>query len=1266
MFEYRSQQVDSQAEGELQLETASPPVWLRLVRSNDKLVSASYATTTTYPDATDWFDITDEPGVGKWKEVNLAKDYAMFGAAIASGSEPISTDPNLEDAFAIASFSNIIINQIGNSDVEFIRPDDDQDGGVLETTNDSDFETDVTLANGVTVISTTYELREMYDVSTTPQLRRVIGTWGYNGDMRCVFGNESGDDEGDADDCKMMPEATYAELQRRGITDYYKIVATLILDDGRIIQAERDFTIKGLEIDFVLPSTNNLIITDVISTNFEIAAYDPKYGTDNGDGIARARYSIKFTPAGKTSSTEVFRKDTTTDVLCPFGGTPGTNHSCNTLPSGSGATLDMLTVASEPLNYNSLLPGTYIIDARVLTEGGDPNVDEHWSIFVSRSFIIPEPVVEFISPDPDGFEVEALADTTFEVKAWLPHVGTGNGNGIGFVEFEIYHNTMQEVIDDITVQPLFPDYANDLADVNDVPIQLTKFCLFGMDASTCDVMPPGNDGTKTHTLLDFYRLESGTYTIRVRASYQYNTGTSDWTYRSFTIPELPIDMTFVNDEGVPRPTGSDTDPTKTALGYITSREYQTDFRAIAFVDDPGVTDEEDGLGIQQVVFTFYDLEGNQISSRSDDTAPFCMFDEETVGADVHCTPMDETTYANKLLPSTDDSYRLSMRAQMEPKTGEPQGRWSDTIERTFQVPPIRMRLIDPDPEPADDDNNYPDEFDDNYRGNVKITRDNEATVFEIEAFNPKYINNTDKDYVYDPTDDVNFNTHFGKGIEKLQFRVCPTTDDDGNDMSCNVDNALDSDPDVSDTFDYGDETDPTVKETNQMCAFGFDVDDYDGDGNEDECAPMTKSNFTKLARKTYTFQARVAGVAIDTNGDPVWTDWDDPRWLDAEFEIPAIVYGFEGIVNATVDSIDDTAKFGFWAYDPAEGDANGDGIESLTFELIDPFDDVAYTRDVIAGSDELTRDPHTCFFGETTDGECDQMPLSRYAQLYTGEYQARVWITPADPNLERYAVDEVFEVAAPPLSLAFTYDFPATYVITDVTVSDSGAAFEVEAWKDSDPNNNGSGVEKLWFQVVGANNEPITDVLKLGDSYLFDDTVPYCPFGDDTIECNQMNATAEAIFKAVDSDHYVMKARARQDDADGGRWSEVIEQPFVFATATPTPTLTPTPSPTTVVTNTATATPSPTTVVTNTATATPSPSPSPSATTVVTNTATATSTAALSPMWFTGDDTPHVLAMLPQSLNDAVAQPHDVWQHRRYIPTSTMILLSRRDYDVYA
>lgn len=1147
MLQYRQQQVDFlEAEEKVVDDTSvsgiSLPVWLRLIRSNDDKVIASYSTASGTPTEDEWVDL------GSWVDVDLDTESTLYGVASVSGYTP---NPSTPMQFLKATFEDVQMNGLQEATVEFIDPYEE-----MVDINDRDlttFEISTTLASGLNVASVTYELIDPYDDVIWDK------TYDSGDEWQCTFGY-------DGSVCEPMDEEDFNSLlQIRNL--YYTIKVDVTLDDGRIISDRRYFKIGELYIAFTTPMTNGMLLQSRDVTNFEIDAYDPKVGSNSGDGIAKTLFRILYKPYSTSPICSIYEQDSgwtctsksyrlyevevdkddanpTKDILCAFGGEP---NACDKLSDTAGWDFDVPSndlPVSTPPNYTMLRPGNYVVYARVLPEGGDEMNDNHWSDFVSRQFSISEPELAFTVPISDGVVIEDISETNFNINAWLPHVGTANGDGVGSVLFQILEGEDPNDLDN--------DILYSSTDTDGNATDPDPYCTFGNDgADTCKVMP--TDGE--HPTLDYVRLPSGFYSVRALVmsaseatefdQYAVNARwrtigdvANPYNYRRFEIPETPVYIDFVDDDDNALPANQE----------ITDISM-TNFRVKAFSG----TDAEveagtgtDGNGIEEVEFELIDLLGNPIdldsdadgTTLTDNAVKYCVFGGGVNSSDP-CDPMGETMYDTLMASyTTNHTGTFTLRASAK----QNDGRWSSPVERTFEIPPMKMRFADPDPDPDGENSDYPNDMGDDYNsdGN-KVIRDIDKTVFEIEAFDPKYAG---VDYDSSKEED-NYTNLNGTGIEKLIFRICGPIEDDSDVEDCEEEHILDGYPDLdlNETIVYDNESDAP------LCLFGQDSDDKDDDGDTEDCAPMPKDDFNRLPRGTYVLKARVGNKITTGNG---WTDWYEERWISLKFEIPDIET--EWLDIPTEVSTQDETTFGFKIYDPKETDDEENGYidaNSIKFYVVGPNSDetVVYSNTINLQADFDARSSNSfCVFGdENDDGVCDEvMPDDIYQNLAIGDYYIRAEVETESLGILTYDSEE-FTIPSP-IDISFVENYTdTTYYVSNA--NESLAEFQIQAWKRNS-STNGDGIEHVEFEIV-AYDDADEVIGSFDDTAYLDEKLDtdllYCPFGGDSDACNPMGNDMMRDLEAEGAAYFVMRARAQQIEDDGGQWSGFVEQKFVIA-----------------------------------------------------------------------------------------------------------------------
>ncbi len=689
--------------------------WLRIVRTNDQ-VSVSYAITSN-PQEGDWIDLIDTKAnpQTKWlQSLNLGENV-LFGMAMASGYDPRPLNDaatGYDKKFAQATFTDIDFGDIAEVKIDFIKPSEDL---FLLTArrDDTSFEVSVDLSETNDIARTTYRIYN--PVSDQP-----IEEWSENSFISCPFGESGGA-------CEPMETDLYDKLTRigdgttimRGADQRYRIEVEILVD-GMPYTAQRTFIFNPISIAFVNPSAD-VTVQDINGTQFEVLAYDPKYGGSEENlalGIQQIRYRL-YNPDNTStdidrSCAEATEDNACTEILCAYDGTPGT---CNPMSLS---------------NFEQLRAGrTYGIIARAQSLGRD------WSDWTSPriNLEIPKTKLQFVRPEQDD-EIEGLGDTAFEAQAYVPHLSesdnfdTGNGEGVQQVQFLIKKEDSDTAIYSIS----------DTA---------APFCVFGEQGGICSQMPTEQDGI----FPGYYHLESGSYILRARvlqngASLDELTP-SDWVDQRFIIPDLPVCMDFVDQNNNVLPDD---------LGYITNREEKTNIRLIAYLEEgdsenrcASLSTSRDGEGVAEVKFTLISpIDSVDDDESTDNGDPYCLFGGS-------CSAMALDAF-NQLEPSI-NPYIIEAQVKLTESD-----RWSNPIRRTFYIPPMDIRFFDPD---ADNPREVDGE-DEDYIGDSKEVTLIEHTRFEIQAFDPRSTEVTN--YNPDKADDY-IEEHNGVGVSEFEFWI---------------------------------------------------------------------------------------------------------------------------------------------------------------------------------------------------------------------------------------------------------------------------------------------------------------------------------------------------------------------------------------------------------------------------------------------------------------------------------------------------------------
>jgi hypothetical protein len=117
-----------------------------------------------------------------------------------------------------------------------------------------------------------------------------------------------------------------------------------------------------IQIEITSPAQSGLVVTNVSQTNFEAVAWNPPFGSSNGDGISEIAFWF-------TGPATIPGRSDPSARFCAFGA-PG-NSPCRTM--------------DEVVSFTSLANGTYTIYARAR------GIDGRYSEIVSKTFILQFP-----------------------------------------------------------------------------------------------------------------------------------------------------------------------------------------------------------------------------------------------------------------------------------------------------------------------------------------------------------------------------------------------------------------------------------------------------------------------------------------------------------------------------------------------------------------------------------------------------------------------------------------------------------------------------------------------------------------------------------------------------------------------------------------------------------------------------------------------------------------------------------------------------------
>lgn len=408
---------------------------------------------------------------------------------------------------------------------------------------------------------------------------------------------------------------------------------------------------SALYIEITAPEDDGSTITDLDDTRFRAIAYnrsnsnyDGEGEQSDGAGIDAVEFEIYAPPdvvGGRRSLVHQRREGAA--GYCAFGG----NEPC--LP----VTDDFEPAAVFPR------PGEYILRARA-TSGSDRT---DWE---ETTFIIPEAEIEIelldASGDPlsDGFEVDTAGETAFRATAFDPNVGTNDGDGVNFVEFEIVSAGGSRV--------------HFLRDTS-----FGSYCTFGEIGSDCLQMDNADSGRtkkENNTPVPIYEdifagLAEGDYVLRARAQSSNGFSWSAWEEVTFTVPPVELFIKII----VPlQDTTQISNPLETRFEVIAYDPNHPSY-------DPNRSDEENnGVGIDTVQMNIIAPGGFQFLSNptNDDTRPYCVLGGS-------CNSMNATLYDRFLqLPgSANNPYYIFARARPEGLS-----RYSEFTTRTFYGVPL--------------------------------------------------------------------------------------------------------------------------------------------------------------------------------------------------------------------------------------------------------------------------------------------------------------------------------------------------------------------------------------------------------------------------------------------------------------------------------------------------------------------------------------------------------------------------------------------------
>lgn len=1160
------------------------PLWLRLQRANPRIIG--WYSTQASPAPSDWKKI------GTWQDVGIT-NIATFGLAQASGSDTAN-----DSRFAISAFDQVRFSPAPSAEasVKFILPENEQIvyrrvPPSTRTISYTNFHINITIS-GTEQLKFKEIVYTLESPAQSPKLEAASypREWRYTTDFTCDPGTATPDNTlcskpellcafgKTGSSCNPMPQSVYDDLQQRNLP-YRMRVQLILADDFAMLDvppAQSIFYIEPVSFDFSYPSRameeKPLVAesTHAISSAVKVRFSDPKYGIADGDGMQSIWYFVRYRdPDGKVTWYGSGRRnsDGTTsslaNAMCMFGGTydasaPNGPFVCNSWGASGSIPLRSIPDGENIPAFEELQAGDYQLQAHALprgAEGGpyDPIDGTSERVMALRYLRILPAAVVFARRDGDTTNTKVwqaddipadvdLEDTAyFKFKSYVPHVGPVNGNGLDLVNLTIAKITGGST-------PL--DYTYD------TPVYTRTVEVSTMaDPWTCVFTgtPDAHSGCPPMSASIFNRLQSGLYALIVRVS---NNQGKNWVeqVRVLSIAEPPVYVDFVLPD--------DTIPSKPVkhIGVITG-EAALLIRAQAYThklvdaNGDGLADNN-GSGIASVEFQLLDPDGKVIRDGDNDyfvatnpssqlppddlTELFCMFGRESPGSP--CRSAGDNFYDTKLKRG---NYRLIARA-VSKENSAGAGRLSDPKTLTFTIPEMNVELVDPDPNPASNDGRY------DAKGRKLITHREELTRFELKAYDQKY-------------GATNYKDHFGAGILAYEFKI--TYDPDGKktvmeDISgiyklVYSDGKFDFEPTAtlpgSDNLgtDYRRTYDGSHKRAMPpMCAYGEDQnndrsedwkgrdDDNDTKDEKVNCAPMPndRDQYTLLKEGIYLLQARVANRA----------EWSP--WVERRIHVPGVIVEFikppHDLSGSVVVSDNLQTDFHVKAYDPKmrkdymEASRNGEGIEQVTFTLINPEGTAIFTRTI--DQTKLTWVPdYYCVFGPDTGTPCLTMNDYKSGWLETlprGTYRLKA---EAKSVTGKTTETMIFEIQInKKVQVKFVRPVTTTLLIDRNSYNTDDSKFEVEAFwaKEGEKEPNGTGIREVEITLSGPGVVSPT-VKTQAPYYYFSSTNFRMPV---------------EFFRLLSGGTYILKAKATALNGDSGEATTEFQVPdyqFAFVDA---------------------------------------------------------------------------------------------------------------------
>jgi hypothetical protein len=285
-----------------------------------------------------------------------------------------------------------------------------------------------------------------------------------------------------------------------------------------------------------------------------------------------------------------------------------------------------------------------------------------------------------------------------------------------------------------------------------------------------------------------------------------------------------------------------------------------------------------------------------------------------------------------------------------------------------------------------------------------------------------------------------------------------------------------------------------------------------------------------------TFQC-INGLLLDSDAPPVYVEIINP------------------VADSTIAGIASTEFFAI-AWDPVIGATNGDGIVSVSFELIHES-----TGTLIMTNTDFTT--QYCAFGG--DSPCNRWqsppvnPSWNWSNAPNGAYKLRARAVSTISGRVSDWVEHRFSVAKP---LATSTPTPSPQIILELLVPVNGAvitlqsqtAFEAQAWDTLVGTWNGAGIEGGGSVIFIITNSSGTQILNTSQG-----AVKFCAFTG-TGSCNTWTAPPATVsWAALPNGTYTIQARAFAPDGRFSAWD--VHTFTISKPATATPTATPTPTP---------------------------------------------------------------------------------------------------------